>query len=149
MTETHDALINVLRKRREYCRAMLELARDQQTLIDENRTTDLLQLIARKQQVLSGLSSLAQEFGGLPAFWKSVRETLPTEQRTECDAILQDSESLLAQALQAESLGTQTLAQRQDVTRGRLQELGELAQSQPDPASGGQIPEPQFLDVSR
>lgn len=149
MTDEFNKLITVLRTRREYCRAMLELARTQQTLIAENRTTDLLQLIAQKQRVIAGLSTLAEEFGGLAEHWKSIRNTLPDTDRAACDAILSESESLLAQTLQHESHGTAALNEHRNRTRAELQELGELAQTTTTPGLASQTPEPQFLDVSR
>lgn len=148
MSAPHDKLITVLRTRREYCRAMLELARTQQTLIDQDRTSDLLQVIAQKQRVIAGLSSLAEEFGGLAHHWKNVRDTLPARDRTACEEILAESERLLAQTLQHESQGTETLNARRELKRKELQQLGELAQA--TPASDiTSTPEPRFLDVSR
>lgn len=149
MTDEYNKLITVLRTRREYCRAMLELARTQQTLIAENRTTDLLQLIAQKQRVIAGLSSLAEEFGGLARHWQNIRDSLPAQDRASCDAILSESEALLAQTLQHESQGTVALNEYRNRTRAELQELGELAQTTTAPGITSQTPEPQFLDVSR
>ena len=147
MNAPHEKLITVLRTRREYCRAMLELARLQQTFIDQDRTQDLLQLITQKQRIISGLSDMADEFGGLASHWKKVRDTLAPADRKECDAILAQSEQLLAQTLQHESQGTEALSARQERTRQELQQLGELAQSSPSEYTNS--PAPQFLDVSR
>lgn len=149
MTTPQDNLISILRTRREYCRAMLELARHQQTLIAEDRNNELIQLIAKKQRVLEGLTSLAQKFGGLVDHWKSVRDSLSSQDRTECDGIIAESEALLAETLQQESLGTEVLNLRRDRTRRELQELGELSQATAGQGNGAGPPEPQFLDVSR
>jgi hypothetical protein len=149
MTGTYNNLIDVLRKRCECCRAILELSQCQQTLIHESRMSELLQVIAKKQRVLADLNSLGQEFGGLPAHWKSVRHTLSDEERSVCGRILAKSESLLAQTLPLESYGIDVLTRHKETVRDEIQEPCELAQTLPVPIIGGGTPEPQFLDASR
>jgi len=149
MTGNHDNLIGVMRRRCECCRAMLELAQHQQRLIHENRMSELLQVIAKKQRVLADLKSLGQNFGGLSAHWMSIRHTLSDEERAACDALLVKSESLLAQTLQQESHGTDILTQFRERIRGQHHEIDELLQTLPASNTGGATPEPQFLDASR
>ncbi len=146
MTGTYNNLIDVLRKRCECCQAMLELSRCQQTLIHENRMSELLQVIAKGQRVLADLTALGQEFGGLSAHWKSVRHTLSDEERSICGRILTKSELLLAQALQQECYGAEALTRHKETTRGALQEPCEPAQALTAPIGGG-IQETRFLDA--
>jgi hypothetical protein len=144
---THQPdLLDVLQRRREYCRAMLELSRQQSDLIMLGNFTELLQLIAQKQRVLEHLAELGREFGGIVDFWKSVRDQLATDLRTQCQSAIDEAEALLAESMTLEKQGTAVLSQRRDETQGRLKEIGQVSSSQP--ATGG-APRPRFLDVSR
>lgn len=144
-------LLDVLQRRREYCRAMLELSRRQIDLINEGNFAELLQLIAQKQRVLEHLSELGQTFGGIVNFWKSERDRLATELRARCQQAIDDAESLLAESMSLEKQGTAVLSQRRNETQGRLKEIGEASSGLPTSGTGtgGSAPRPRFLDVSR
>jgi hypothetical protein len=144
-----EELLRVLKSRREYCRAMTQLADEQQTLINENRTSELLQLIAQKQRVVEGLAELGQAFGGLADYWKQIRDGLAAELRAECDAILAESEVLLAAALEREAQGTRQLTQRRDETQLQLRKIGQTLEARAALGAGQQGPQSSFLDVSR
>jgi hypothetical protein len=144
-----DELLRVLKSRREYCRAMMQFADEQQTLIDQNRTAELLQLIAQKQRVINGLTEMAAAFGGLAAYWKQIRGGLGAGLRAECDAILAESEVLLAAALEREAQGTRQLAIRRDETQRQLQKVGQTLETRAALGAGLRGPQSGFLDVSR
>ena len=141
-------LLEVLERRREYCRAMLELSHRQAGLIDDGNFTELLQLIAQKQRVLEHLAELGRSFGGIVDFWKSVRDRLPADVRSKCQSAIDDAETLLAESMALEKQGTTVLTQRRDETQGRLKEIGEASNGLPG-AGHGSTPRPKFLDVSR
>jgi hypothetical protein len=141
-------LLDVLQRRREYCRSMLELSRRQAGLIDDGNFTELLQLIAQKQRVLDDLAELGRSFGGIVDFWKSVRDRLAADVRSKCQSAIDDAESLLAESMALEKQGTTVLTQRRDETQGRLKEIGESANGLPG-VGHGNAPRPRFLDTSR
>lgn len=141
-------LLDVLQRRREYCRAMLELSRRQADLINDGNFAELLQLIAQKQRVLEHLSELSQSFGGIVDFWKTERDRLDADLRSRCQQAIDEAESLLAESMSLEKEGTEVLSQRRNETQGRLKEIGEVSSSLPGPG-GGSAPRPRFLDVSR
>ena len=142
-------LLDVLQRRREYCRAMLELSRRQAALIDDGNFSELLQLIAQKQRVLEHLAELGRTFGGVVDFWKSVRGRMVSDVRSKCQAAIDDAESLLAESMALEKQGTETLSQRRDETQGRLKEIGEASNGLAGSGSGrGNAPRPKFLDAS-
>jgi hypothetical protein len=140
-------LLDVLQRRREYCRAMLELSRRQVELIDDGNFTELLQLIAQKQRVLDHLAELGRSFGGIVDFWKSVRDRLAAEVRSRCQAAIDDAEALLAESMDLEKQGTAVLSQRRDETQGLLKEIGDTSNGLTG-AGGGNAPRPRFLDTS-
>ena len=141
-------LLDVLQRRREYCRAMLELSRRQAGLIDDGNFTELLQLIAQKQRVLEDLADLGRSFGGIVDFWKSVRDRLAVDVRSKCQSAIDDAESLLAESMALEKQGTTVLTQRRNETQGRLKEIGE-ATTGLSGVGHGNAPRPRFLDASR
>lgn len=140
-------LLDVLQRRREFCRAMLELSRRQVGLIDDGNFTELLQLIAQKQRVLEHLAELGRSFGGIVDFWKSVRDRLSSDVRSRCQAAIDDAETLLAESMELEKQGTAVLSQRRDETQGRLKEIGDTSTGL-NGAGGGNAPRPRFLDAS-
>ncbi len=144
-----DELLRVLKSRREYCRAMMQLAEEQQTLIAQNQTAQLLQLIAQKQRVIDGLAELGRAFGGLAGYWKQIRDGLAADLRAECDAILAESEVLLATALEREAQGTRELTQRRDETQRQLRQVGQSLETRTALGAGLDGPQSGFLDVSR
>ena len=139
-------LLDVLQRRREYCRAMLELSRRQAGLIDDENFAELLQLIVQKQRVLEHLAELGQTFGGIVDFWKSARDRLAADTRSKCQAAIDDAESLLAESMALEKQGTEALSQRRDETQDRLKEIGE--ESNGLAGFGSSPPRPRFLDTS-
>lgn len=140
-------LLDVLQRRREYCRAMLELSRRQVGLIDDGNFTELLQLIAQKQRVLEHLGELGRSFGGIVDFWKSVRDRLTGDVRSRCQAAIDEAETLLSEAMALEKQGTAVLSQRRDETQGRLKEIGDTSCGLTG-GGGGNAPRPRFLDAS-
>ncbi len=142
-------LLRVLKSRREYCRAMMQLAEEQQVLIDQNRTAELLQVIAQKQRVIDGLTEMGAAFGGLAGYWRQIRDGLSSELRVECDTILAESEVLLAAALEREAQGTRQLTQRRDETQRQLRKVGQSLETRAALGAGLQGPQSGFLDVSR
>lgn len=142
-------LLAVLQRRREYCRAMLELSQRQSNLIDQGNFSELLQLIAQKQRVLDHLSELSQMFGGIVTFWKSVRDQLGSDLRAQCQQIIDESERILAASMNLEQQGTAVLSQRRDETQIRLKEIGDVSSTLPISGGHGHAPRPRFLDVSR
>ena len=146
-TKSQPDLLDVLQRRREFCRAMLELSRRQSELIEDGKFSELLQLIAQKQRVLEHLAELGRSFGGIVDFWKSVRDRLAADVRSRCQAAIDEAESLLAESMALEKQGTAALSQRRDETRGRLKEIGESSGGLPR-SGHGNAPRPKFLDAS-
>lgn len=128
---------------------MLELSRRQRILIEEDRYTDLLQLIAQKQQVLGGLTEIGSFSGGIVEHWRGIRDSLAESVRRECEDILAESEALMSETLENESVGTGKLSARRDDTQRHLKELGETIETRSGGNAAGAVPPPRFLDVSR
>lgn len=147
LADTSHEIVTALCTRREYSKALLHLAQEQQILIEQDRLTDLIQIIAKKQRVIGLMNDLGQPHGGLGVWWRLTRDSLPAETRSSCEAIITETERLLAQTLAQEQSGTDVLSERRNDTQRELMELGEVIQERR--TRGTRAPAPQLLDVSR
>jgi len=121
LTETE--IVTHLRTRREYCRVLLELSRRQSQLIGNSDYSELLDLITRKQRVLQRLDSLKSRQSTVITCWKETRDTMPEDVRATCSALIDETESLLAELLDQENACTVELTHRRDETRRRLADI--------------------------
>lgn len=149
MTDTDTDILGHLRTRREYCRALLELSREQRGLIDRRSFTELLSVIARKQRVLGRLDALKQGRPAIVTEWKSRRDELSADLRGECEALLQETESLLADLLQEEQSCTDELARCRDDTCRQLAELASGHQAHRAYGHGAPAGTHRYLDVNQ
>jgi len=111
--------------RLEYSRALLKLSLQQQELIQQDDYTSLLDVLGKKQRLLGQLDQYTRQLPQLWEKWQADRDSLSAEQRERCEAILQESEAVLAELLQNEDTSTQSMVQRRDETREQLQSLNQ------------------------
>ncbi len=145
--DTSHELLTALCTRREYSKALLHLAQEQQLLIEQDQLTELIQLIAKKQRIIGMMNELGHAQGGIGVWWRLTRDSLPTETRSQCEAVIADTEKLLAATLAQEQSGTDFLSMRREDTQRELMELGEVVQERRQRAT--RAPAPQLLDVVR
>lgn len=143
---SHD-LLTVLCTRREYSKALLHLAQEQQLLIEREQLDDLIQLIAKKQRVIGMMNELGQAQGGLGVWWRLTRDSMPTAIRSQCEGVIAETEKLLAATLAEEQSGTDVLSARRDDTQRELMELGAVVQERRTRST--RAPAAQLLDVVR
>lgn len=122
---TVDEYLTAFRTRRECCRALLELSREQLRLIDADDYNELIDLLQMKQRLVDEL------VGPANAPWKSWkidRNALPATARKTGDALLEETEQLLKTLLSEEQLGTNVLTARRDATERELSLLNSSSQ---------------------
>jgi len=131
MTETtiHEFLTG-FQLRRAVCQALLEQSRQQSALIVADDYEQLLELLKAKQALLDHLGQLARDQSPLRAAWFSSRAQMPSGERARCDAVLAETESLLALLLTEEQSCSQRLTVRRDTTRRGLESLSVGVQAQ-------------------
>lgn len=131
---TSDEYLTAFRTRRECCRALLELSREQRQCIETDNYAELMELLPMKQR-------LVDELVGPPDApwknWKQDRTQLPTSSRLTGDALLQETEDLLQSLLAEEHVGTQELTARRDASE---RELAHLSSSQQIDSAYGPAP---------
>lgn len=124
-TLTADEYLAAFRQRRECCRALLELSREQQRLIDAADYSELIELLQVKQR-------LVDELVGPPSApwksWKNDQSGLPATARTTGDSLLEETEQLLQSLLAEEQVGTNILIQRRDASERELSQMNSSLQ---------------------
>lgn len=145
--DTSAELLTSLHTRREYSKALLHLSHEQKQLIEQDQIAELIQLIAKKQRVIGLLNDLGKAYGGMSVWWRMTRHELSDEMRADCERVIAQTESILAETLACEQSGTDVLTERRNETQRELMELGDVMQDRRDRSA--RAPSSQFLDVSR
>lgn len=122
MTQTHHYL-QAFRERRAYCQALVELSEQQAERIESDDYTELVAILNHKQQLLDLLLSTGSPERDLWNDWKSNRDDLSQEDRDACNALLQETETLLQQLMLHEQDCTTHLATRRDEVQSALRRV--------------------------
>jgi hypothetical protein len=142
---TIDDYLKAFHARRECCRALLELSREQQRLIDADDYEELVTVLEMKQHLVDEL------VGGTDAPWKTWKQhrasLSPTGQHA-CDTLLAETEALLLTLLDEEQLGVKRLTTRRDATERELNQITSTQQIQSAYHSTANKTSPWGLDVN-
>ncbi|MCA8983131.1 MAG: hypothetical protein R3C12_11320 [Planctomycetaceae bacterium] len=104
----------------EYSRVLLELATQQQELIEGDDFTGLIQLLARKQTLIEALQAVSVVEPPLVTQWRLCRDRMEPGMRRECEAWLEQSEQLLEQLLEFEQQCASRLQRQRNDTQQQL-----------------------------
>jgi hypothetical protein len=122
---TLEEIRDVLQHRRKHCRDLLELSLRQHRFIDAADYSQLMSTLAQKQRILGRLDEVKRRYPELSRQWTLLRDTgLPTI-RTDCEALIADTEAILAELLESEKQGTDRLTERREVTRRQLESVSQ------------------------
>ena len=113
----------LFRVRRDYCRALLELSRGQDVLIETDDYTQLLVILGQKQGILGRMEELNRGQPQLWETWRAQRGQLDPGARALCETLLGETEAVLAELHDQEQASTERLAQRRNATRLELTTL--------------------------
>ena len=111
--------------RREQCRALLELSRQQHELISNNDYDKLLVVLGQKQRILGRLDEMKTRHDDFVVQWKLHRGALDPETRDDCDHILAETETILVELIGEENDSTKQIVRRRDAAHSQLRLLGE------------------------
>lgn len=120
-------ILSVLNARRQHCRNLLDLSKRQRTLIDASDYSQLLSILGQKQRLLGRLDEINKDYPDLKTRWKQVRDTGDAEWRDDCEHVLAETESLLAELIEEEQNSTDHLTRRRDATQKELQAVSQGA----------------------
>jgi hypothetical protein len=122
---TLDDVLDVLASRRKHCRDLLDLSRRQNRVIDAGDYPQLMSILAQKQRILGRLDEIKQRYPELGRKWTALRATGPSTVRSDCEAIIAETEAVLAELLKNENDGAEQLSRRRDATRRQLEGISE------------------------
>ena len=129
--ESHMATLEVadyldlFTTRRDCCRELLDLSRRQKPLIEEDDYRRLLEVLGRKQRLLSSLDDIQTKHPDLKENWRSQKHRIEQVLRDDCDHLLAETEAILAEILQEERDSTNFLAERRDRTQQKLEAISQ------------------------
>lgn len=116
---------------RRHCFAELRaLSLEQLSLIDTDDYSRLLSILGSKQRIIGRLEEIGRTHPLLWQDWKLRRDRLESDTRTDCDAILAETEAILADLLEHERASTDHLSRRRDETQLQLQRVTTGTQAQ-------------------
>ncbi len=124
-----DILFELIRSKRSCLEQLQVMGRRQMELIESDRMSALLDLLAQKQQTLMELQQIER---GLDPFRNQAPESRrwrSEESRRQCAEEMGTCESLLAEIIDREKAGEQALLLRRDEAAARLQGMHRAGQA--------------------
>jgi hypothetical protein len=118
-------MLTVLNARRQHCRSLLDLSRRQRSLIDASDYSQLLSILGQKQRLLGRLDELNKEHPDLKSRWKQIRDAGDPDWRDDCEHVLAETESILAELIEEEEQSTDYLTRKRDATQKELHAVTE------------------------
>lgn len=112
--------LETFESRRDQCRALLELSREQEQLIAGGQYGDLLALLRRKQGILERIERQRRSHADVVSRWRLERDSLEADTRTTCERLLAETESILGDLVREEERSATQLVRRRDRTRAEL-----------------------------
>jgi hypothetical protein len=140
-------ILDVLKDRREHCRELLKLTRQQQTYIETNNFVALLQVLGRKQRILGSMDDITSGIPNLKQAWRLQRASLDHALREECEHVMAETEAIFTELLEEESDSTDFLLKRREKSQGQLQAAGPFSDFNTDDSDPWAVSYHHQLDV--
>jgi len=114
--------------RRDYCQEVLALSQQQAALIEQSDFTALLRVLGKKQRILGELDHINERFPNLKTLWKTSRDEFDPAERSDCEHLLAEIESLLQELIQEEQSSTNRLVEKRENTKQELETISKGTQ---------------------
>ena len=118
--QTH-LLADLIGRKHECLNQLLELGRQQFALVDQGEITQLLKVLAAKQQLLGRLQQIEHELDPFRDQRPEDRQWASPAAREKCAELIQRTQTLFGQIMVQEKQSEQRLIQRRDEAATRLQ----------------------------
>lgn len=115
--------LSYFKKRRDAFRELLRLSEKQHQHVVGDEYSELLVVLAERQQVIDRVLSNRSQHDQVAETWKKARDQLANSQRSQCDEVLAEAEELLSQVMKSDEACTSELQARRDTTQGQLQRI--------------------------
>lgn len=117
--------LKIFAAHRECCREMLELSREQRQLIERDDYTELLAVLGKKQKQLKRLDEFSKHRPQIRSLWRAHRDGLHEDVREECEELLLQTETDLAELVSQERECTDRLQSRRIDLHGELKNISQ------------------------
>lgn len=124
-----DHYLSAFRMRAACCRAVQELSERQPACIAAGNYEELIELLNHKQLLVDQLIGNDGTSQSLWRAWQADRDQLAQTERTACEAVLDETESLLRQILEQDAASTHDMQSQRDTTQAALSEINHAGQA--------------------
>ncbi len=136
-----DILFDLVCSKRACLEQLCRMGLNQIDLIESDRMTALLDLLAHKQQTLAELQQIERALDPFRGQAPEARQWRSDEARRRCADALRACETLLAEIIDRERAGEQALIARRDRAAAQLQQMHRAGQARasytsPNPGAG-------------
>lgn len=128
---------------------LLKLAELQHTLIEQERTDDLLIVLDRRQKIVEQLSLIEQRLKPIKLAWPEAAAEMTSDERARVEAKFGEVRGLLAAITQADQDDAMLLTQRKITVGQQLRQTGAGQQINRRYAAGAYAGMGSRMDVSR
>jgi hypothetical protein len=122
---TLEEVRDVLQHRRKHFRDLLDLSHRQHKFIDAGDYTQLMSTLAQKQRILGRLDEMKRRYPELSRQWTSLRDSGLPATRNDCESLIAETETILAELLDSEKQGTHQLSERREATRRQIEAVSQ------------------------
>ena len=122
-------ILQIMKTRRQHCRSLLTLSKQQRELIDTDDYSQLLSVLGKKQRILGRLEELTSRHPNFGRQWQTQRDSLDSNIRKEGECVLSEIEAILSELLELENESTTVLSHRRDETKRQLETLSQGTQT--------------------
>ncbi|MDA1013374.1 MAG: hypothetical protein O3A00_02850 [Planctomycetota bacterium] len=136
-------------QRRDAFQELLRLSERQRACIAEDDYTQLLAVLSDKQNILNRVSRVHRQHDNMIDRWQNARDEIETVQRTQCDELLAESESLVSRLMDTDQKSTHELQERRDTAHEQLQRISHGSVTQKAYSQEGPAETHRFLDVGQ
>lgn len=112
-----------LGKQRDKYRALLDITRQQQGVIDSGNVDALLQLAERKRGVLDEIEAIDRGIIQWKREWRVIKKTLSTDEVTRVERVVDEITTLLQELIRLEDASRQASQKKQSETQQKMKDV--------------------------
>lgn len=113
----------LLERQMESYELLLALSKRQPQVLRDDGVAGLLKIIARKQEVLGGLSQMRERLEPYSSRWEEVRTELPEESRERVGAILEETAGIIEELMESEREVEELVGSSRDALAGKVRNI--------------------------
>lgn len=139
-------VLNMLKEEAALCNELAALRGEQRVLIDAGDAETLLDVLAKKQQVIQRIGLLEEQLGPVKANWEAQRGSLPAAQRVAVAEAFRQVQLLLEDLIAKETEDAEALAARKAEVTQEMDSFDRKRQLQAVYHAPGGRPESRLVD---